>query len=547
MPFSPTTTARAASTQPGDLLDLVLAATSDGIMDWDLTTGEIQYSERWKSLLGYEDHELVNSPHLWMDLTHPDDLADAEALLRDHIENLWPFAHTWRMRHKNGDWRWALCRAATVHGHAGVPLRCLSVFTDVTDQVLAEKRLAELTRRNDLLLSSAAEGFLGIDETAAVTFANPAAGEILGCDNAQLVGTQISQALPHGCGTDQPCQPTTCPILKPFTDGGVNRVANVRVPRKDGRIFTADYVSTPAREEGRVVGLVVTFRDVTEQRRMESQLMQGQKMEAIGQLAAGIAHEINTPLQYIGDNVSFLGESFGDLLRVMGEYRAIVGRLKGDPQYGLLVEEASVAEDRADVAFLESRTPEASSSALEGIARVRKIICALKEFSHPGTSEKASADLNHAIESTITVAASTWKHVATVETGLDPTLPPVECHVSEINQVVLNLVVNAAHAIAAVVKSTPQAPHGIIRVETGVVEDHVEIRVSDNGSGIPENIRHRLFEPFFTTKAVGHGTGQGLMLARSIVVDRHHGSISFSSEAGKGTTFVVRLPIKHRG
>ncbi len=540
-----TTTSTAQS-----MLDLILAATNDGIMDWDLVSGLVTYSERWKALLGFEAHELADTPTLWRDVSHPDDLPGTETQLRDHIENLWPFAHRWRMRHKNGGWRWSLCRAVTVHDDGGVPIRCVAIFTDVTDQVLAEQRLFELTRRNELLLTSAGEGFLGIDENATITFANPAAGNLLGRAVFDLVGQRFSHMFAHGCPSEN-CEPATCPILKPFTDGGVHRVSNGTFVRGDGTSFAVDYVSTPAREDAKVVGAVLTFRDVTEQRRIESQLLQGQKLEAIGQLAAGIAHEINTPMQYIGDNVCFLENSFSDLLKLIVEYKSVVEALKGRPGIDVenaaliaaLIERVTVAEDSADLSFLTGSIPAAIATTSDGIDRVRKIVYAMKEFSHPGGQEKSPADLNRAIETTLTISTTIWKHTATIELGLDPDLPSVICHLGEINQVMLNLIVNAAHAISEVRRDPAGDPLGVIRISTGVKNGYAEIRISDTGGGIPEHVRHRIFEPFFTTKEVGRGTGQGLTLARSMIVDKHAGFLTFITESGKGTTFTVGLPL----
>jgi PAS domain S-box-containing protein len=534
----------AIDTPAQDMLDMVLAATNDGIMDWDLVSGSVTYSERWKAMLGYEAHELLDLPSQWRALSHPDDLPVTEALLRDHIENQWPFAHTWRMRHKSGTWRSSLCRAVTVHDQPGVPIRCVGIFADVTDQVLAEHRLLEVTQRNELLLRSAGEGFLGIDEAGIITFANPAAAKLLGRSVFELVNQKVSRMLAHRCPSIGSCDSVTCPILQPFADGGVHRVSNDTFVRGDGTSFSADYVSTPAFEDVNVVGAVLTFRDVTEQRRIESQLLQGQKLEAIGQLAAGIAHEINTPMQYVGDNVSFLESSFTDLLRLVEEYQQILGALSGAQEHVASRERAVLAEDAADLTFLCGSIPSALAATTEGIGRVRKIVSAMKEFSHPGGAEKSSADLNHAIETTLTISANIWKQTATVELHLDPRLPPVNCHLGEINQVVLNLIVNAAHAISDVRKDPTADPLGVIRIETGVKDGFAEIRISDTGCGIPENMRHRIFEPFFTTKEVGRGTGQGLTLARAMIVDKHAGYLRFTTETGKGTTFIVGLPLQ---
>ena len=525
------------------LLEVILAATNDGVMDWNLVTGAIHYSERWKGLLGYEEHDLADSPSLWRELSHPDDLVDADALLRDHTETLWPFAHTWRMRHKNGEWRWSLCRAVTLSDHRGVSVRCVGVFTDVTDQVEAQRRLTELKRRNDLLLASTGDGFLGIDADATITFANPAALQLLGYSGMDLTGRRLADVVTHGCRADQPCSPATCPILMPFADAGPRRGTHVVFGRPNGTLFDVDYLSTPARDGDAVVGVVLTFRDVTEQRRLEAQHMQGQKLEALGQLAGGIAHEINTPLQYVGDNIFFLETAFGDLMKLIGEYQKVVGVLKVDSDKTDLWDQLAEAENVTDLEYLKAFVPKAIASAQEGIGRVRKIVYAMKEFSHPGGADKSLEDLNRAIDCTTTISANTWKQVATLETRFDPELPKVSCYLGEINQVVLNLIVNAAHAIEDARTANPNGGLGTITIETGVKEQFVEIRISDTGCGIPEAVRHRLFEPFFTTKEVGRGTGQGLTLARSMIVDRHGGYVTFTTELGKGTTFIIGLPV----
>ena len=207
-----------------------------------------------------------------------------------------------------------------------------------------------------------------------------------------------------------------------------------------------------------------------------------------------------------------------------------------------LTAEAESARKAADLDYVLPEIPKAIQQSLEGVERVATIVRAMKEFSHPGTGQKSAVDLNHAIESTITVARNEWKYVAEVVTHFDPKLPPVPCLAGEFNQVILNLIINATHAIADVVGDGGNAK-GTITITTRQDQDWAEIRVQDTGAGIPEKIRNRIFEPFFTTKGVGKGTGQGLAISRSVVVDKHGGTIAFETEIGKGTTFIVRLPI----
>lgn len=259
-----------------------------------------------------------------------------------------------------------------------------------------------------------------------------------------------------------------------------------------------------------------------------SELRQAQKMESLGLLAAGIAHEINTPIQFVGDNLRFLAQAFNDLSRILTTYRA------GDP------EASAAAEAEADIEFLFAEVPEALAQTLDGVNRVAEIVRAMKSFGHPANDEKAPADLNEAVGNTLAVGSSEFKYVAEVVTDLGD-LPPVWCHAAEINQVLLNLVVNAAHAVRDAVGDSGGI--GTITVRTRAEGDEAVIDVADTGVGITSDIADRIFEPSFTTKKVGSGTGQGLALASSLVVDRHGGSITFTSQPGRGTTFTVRLPV----
>jgi signal transduction histidine kinase len=275
---------------------------------------------------------------------------------------------------------------------------------------------------------------------------------------------------------------------------------------------------------------------------MELQLRQSQKLEAIGQLAAGIAHEINTPTQYVGDNTRFLKDSFESLALSLRSHEQLAAAVKNNtlsPEHLARVEQTSAA---TDIAYLFEQIPLAITETLEGVARITKIVRAMKEFSHPGGAEKSASDINRAIGSTVTVAHNEWKYVANVTLDLDPALPPVPCFVGEFNQCILNLVVNAAHAISDVVGQRP-ASKGLITVQSRQQGNDVEIRISDTGTGIPEAVRPHIFEPFFTTKDVGKGTGQGLSIVYGTIVKRHGGTVSFETEMGRGTTFIMRLPI----
>lgn len=303
-----------------------------------------------------------------------------------------------------------------------------------------------------------------------------------------------------------------------------------RVLWRDGSIHWLHSKALPVIEDhGQLTRIVGVAFDISEIRQLQTQLAQAQKLQSVGELAAGVAHEINTPIQYIGDNGKFLEAAFRDLIRFSDALR----------RAGPKSQETGLEEGSLD--YLRTEVPKAASQLLEGVDQVARIVRAMKEFSHPGPVDRSSADINRAIENTILVSRNEWKDVAEVTTDLDPDLPPVPCVVGEFNQVILNLIVNAAHAIADVVKDSGR--RGSIHITTRYTDTMLEVRVADTGTGIPECIQSKIFDPFFTTKPVGKGTGQGLAIAHVVIVQKHNGSLTFESNPGRGTTFVIQLPL----
>jgi len=284
----------------------------------------------------------------------------------------------------------------------------------------------------------------------------------------------------------------------------------------------------PLRDEnGMVIGIIGVGFDITERKLAEQRLAQGEHLESIGRLAAGVAHEINTPIQFLNDTIYFIREAMQDLLAHNAKLAA------------LLPAEARAAAEDEDIEDLRTDLPPALDRVVDGLGRIAEIVRSMKEFSHVDQREMSRIDLNRAINSTLIIARSEYKYVADVQTDFQE-LPQVTCHGGQINQVVLNLVVNAAHAIADKVKGT--SDKGIISVKTRVEDGFAVVSIADTGGGIPEAIRKRIFEPFFTTKEVGKGTGQGLSIAHN-VIKAHGGRLEFTTEIGKGTTFIVRLPL----
>jgi signal transduction histidine kinase len=280
--------------------------------------------------------------------------------------------------------------------------------------------------------------------------------------------------------------------------------------------------------------------DVTEARRQVRESNQNQKLESVGRIAAGVAHEINTSVQFISDSVRFVRHALRDLPLALADYRALAAGVLSGRDVAAAAKKASETDEAADVDYFLKNAPDALDRALDGIGRVGSVVKSMTEFAHPDTDTKADIDVNRAVRSTLNMARNEYKNVADLETHFGD-VPPVHCHAGDINQVVLNLVLNAAHAISDSVGDS--GSRGRITVRTRVIGDFVEVSIADDGPGIPESVRGRIFEPFVTTKEVGRGTGQGLALSRGIVVEKLHGSLHFETETGRGTTFFIRLPV----
>jgi PAS domain S-box-containing protein len=285
----------------------------------------------------------------------------------------------------------------------------------------------------------------------------------------------------------------------------------------------------------------VFIHDISQRKHMQTQLLHAQKMQGVGQLAAGIAHEINTPTQYAGDNMRFLMDSFRDIDSILAQFDDELGEDQPPSQEDWSTLHA--AAKSADLPYLRGEIPAAIGQALDGIQRIAEITRAMKEFSHPGTVAKQSVDIHRTIENSITVCRNEWKHVADLKTDFDPEITALDCLPGELSQVFVNLIVNAVQAIGEQ-SGRPSDRKGEITVRTRRIGDAAEISVEDNGPGIPPDVLARVFEPFFTTKVVGKGTGQGLAIAHAVVVEKHQGTIRVESQVGQGTSFIITLPLR---
>ncbi len=528
---------------------LIVETAQEAVVKID-STGRITYANpRAQALFGYSQDELLT--RAVQDILDPLD----HELLQQKLElRRQGFADRYelRFRNKNGHLIWTMVSASPLRNSAGEITGSIGMITDISDRVRTEIRLRRNEARYRSLVESMHEGLIMTRHGGVISYVNAQFCAMLGRKRHELTGHQASEFAEQGSkerlaqmlsGALPGATPDTIPGTIPdaHSGGGPEEILWEHVSGR--HIYSLVSPSSFADETGKMAGFFAVITDTTERKGLESQLLQSQKLEAIGQLAAGIAHEINTPTQYVGNNVQFLRGAFADMLDVLGAVRQLTQAAKTacPTQADIAALEQLMAE--RDIEFLSAEVPGAVAQTLEGVERISTIVRSVKQFAHPGAGLMAPANLNESMQSTATVSRNEWKYVAELTLDLDPELPPVVCMIGEINQVVLNLIINAAHAIADAKKLDPERA-GRITLSTRMSPPWAEIRVADTGTGIPKSAQDKIFNPFFTTKEVGRGTGQGLTISRSIMVDKHKGQLFFETEEGRGTTFVVRLPLE---
>jgi PAS domain S-box-containing protein len=467
-----------------------------------------------------------------------------------------PFDHievqqlTWALTEK-----WSLARQARLVAEESARLvaqrtAALSQVNEELRREVAQRRGVESALRDseehvrqargetEQLLAAISSILIEVDPQDHITRWNTVAEATFGVAAAEVLGRPLGAGV---AGLDGAALADR--LARSRAQGEPQRLDDLPFAHADGRPGFLELTINPANDGAPRMGhLVIVGRDVTERKGLERQLAQARKLASLGQLAAGIAHEINTPTQFVGDNIRFLQDAFVDLKAALEKYAALLEAGRGAQITPALLCEVEQALDALELDYLTEEIPKAIQQSLEGQERLAKIALAMQEFSHPGNGERRAIDLNKALDSTLTVAHGEWRCVADVVMDCDPNLPLVPCLADDINQALLNVVVNAAHAIADVVGDGSRGK-GVITIGTRRDGDWAEIRVRDTGTGIPENAQARVFEPFFTTKAVGRGTGQGLAIAHDAIVKKHGGTIAFETAMGRGTTFIIRLPL----
>ena len=405
-----------------------------------------------------------------------------------------------------------------------------------------KETLKQVGYQNEMMLRWVNGAVISVDREGLIIHANTVALETLGWSAEDFSGRQIHETIHHSQddGSEYPWD--FCPLFAAIEDGSSHHVDGDVFWNKDGSSFSADYIVCPTRNDrNEIVGAILTFRNITEQRMKEGKRIHSMKLESIGELSAGIAHEINTPIQFIGNNVSFLKESFEDMLQLLEKYRKLAEMAENEHRFHDLMEEIADLEDMADIEYLQEEAPKAFEQTLDGVNRVTQLVQGLKGFAHAGSNAtKQDADLNKIILDTLIVCKNAYKYVAELETKLEQ-LPLVPVYPGDIAQVLVNIIVNAAHAIDDKRKENDEL--GKITIESFQKNGMIIISITDTGGGIPENIQGRIFDPFFSTKEVGRGSGQGLAISRTIINGKHNGELDFISETGRGTTFFIKLPL----
>jgi PAS domain S-box-containing protein len=403
---------------------------------------------------------------------------------------------------------------------------------------ISEESLRQSEERYRTIIDTIADGYFEVDLAGNITFSNDQhlinSGftweefqglnyrKYMDSKNAELAYKTYNEVYRTGI-------PATHIQLEFFTKSGQRKIFE-------------NSISLILNTEGEPAGFRCVSRDITEKRQQDVLIFHSQKLESVGQLAAGIAHEINTPIQFVGDNIYFMRDAFRDILSLLSLCGSLENTLHDPSAVHAFVEQVNDKAKEIDMDFLEEEIPKAIQQSLDGLQRVSRIVQAMREFSHPGGEEKIDLDINKAIESTITLTRNEWKYVADLTTALDLDLPPIKGYPADFNQVILNLVVNAAQAVQGKI-SGQGGEKGRIEISTRQDGDEVEVCIRDTGTGIPPEAQPRIFDPFFTTKEVGKGTGQGLAIARNIIVNKHGGKIYFETKIGEGTAFFIRLPL----
>lgn len=411
----------------------------------------------------------------------------------------------------------------------------LDLKHEITEHELGRKALSEAYNEIHLIISSISSIMIGVDNNGMVTLWNDVASKLLSLSSDDVVGLDFF-ALPINWNREKIAQ-EAAECVKSNKN---IRMADILLRHQTDGIRILGITLTPLfLKDKEHPGFLLIGADITERRLLEDQVGRSNKLEAIGQLAAGVAHEINTPTQLVGSNLRFLGQQLDTILGWLDKLHQQKDAAKTESKIPSLIMGSEKDVTLAQLEYFKQEAPKAIEQSLEGIDRISHIVTAMRFFTHPGSENKEIADLNQIIQNAISLSRNEWKIIAEIKTDLDPNLPGVECLPIELSQVVLNIIINAIHAI-----QDSGEEKGQIVIVSRQAGELIEVSITDNGTGIPKEIQSKIFDPFFTTKDIGRGTGQGLAIAYTVIVKKHGGTLEFESETGKGTTFIISLPTR---
>ena len=411
----------------------------------------------------------------------------------------------------------------------------LDLKHEITEHELGRKALSEAYNEIHLIISSISSIMIGVDNNGMVTLWNDVASKLLSLSSDDVVGLDFF-ALPINWNREKIAQ-EAAECVKSNKN---IRMADILLRHQTDGIRILGITLTPLfLKDKEHPGFLLIGADITERRLLEDQVGRSNKLEAIGQLAAGVAHEINTPTQLVGSNLRFLGQQLDTILGWLDKLHQQKDAAKTESKIPSLIIGSEKDVTLAQLEYFKQEAPKAIEQSLEGIDRISHIVTAMRFFTHPGSENKEIADLNQIIQNAISLSRNEWKIIAEIKTDFDPNLPEVECLPIELSQVVLNIIINAIHAI-----QDSGEEKGQIVIVSRQAGELIEVSITDNGTGIPKEIQSKIFDPFFTTKDIGRGTGQGLAIAYTVIVKKHGGTLEFESETGKGTTFIISLPTR---
>lgn len=550
---------------------LAVDGANDGVWDWpDVNSDQFYWSPRLKELLGYKDHQLFANADTLATLIHPLDYYHYKDTLLNHLKNDISFDLELRLKHKSRDYRWYHVKGKAIRNDEGYAIRLTGSLSDIHNRKLDEYTIKELyavTIDKNYSLADKSKKIL----EHATDYLNMSSGII-----NQLSNTNTD--IIYSFSNDVTAQIDELAVLDThITNTLINAGEVVCFPDADNHSAVSHsallekhqiyaFIGVPIYVNGKVYGAlnfydknrsVLTFseREKTFMKlasqwvaseierdiflKTQKRLEEARRLESVGQLAAGVAHEINTPTQFVGDNLRFVQQSIEQLNTILSYIKRL--SLSENVSHDELVAEVEQLKHKLDIDFVLSEMPLALSQSLDGIQRIKNIVKAMKNSVHPDNVDMQLADINQEIQSACVLSRSEWKIVCNLEMNLDENLPKVYCLPFALNQVVLNMLINASHAVADEVKSG-RYEKGLIKISTKATAEYAEIHIIDNGSGIPKAAQSKIFDPFFTTKEVGVGTGQGMSLAYNVINDKHKGVITFESEEGVGTHFTIKIP-----